>query len=817
MNARSPLPTAALTSLEWTTLLEKAMEGVRTETGRARLAGLNDPCAWAPDVATARVLQEETREILGLLERGELWGPLSDLRSPDEAIATLDRSGILELENLRILRGWLEAISAWKSIPAAELRGDAFIQAIAQLPDVTSPARELSRVLTPEGEISERASPRLASLHAEVRSVQSEIRRVLDSILKTLATKNVLQENYSDVRDGRYVIPVRISSQNDVEGILHEASASRQTVFIEPREVTVLNNRLRQKQNDVLQEIQRILQEISEKLRPFRGEIGLGVEILSHWDAVQARGRIALRYWGQPIQVTEDRVFLLEQTAHPLLWWSLPPEQIVRNRIEYGEPARTLFLTGPNTGGKTVFLKTLGLAGICARTGFAFPAIGTPVVPFFDAFFVDVGDPQSIEAHLSSFSGHILRFKEILESVSDRSLVLLDELNSATDPEEGAALGRAFLETLMARGAMIVSTTHDPHLKALALQDPRIVSASMAFDEAARTPTYTILIGVPGRSRAIETAERLGLPKTLLALARSYLSSNHNAFEKMLSTLEADLQAASKAREEAIRLREEAETLQREWSERTQSSVQELLEKTRIRLKRVVEEAQEQVRTTVRKLDEVRSRRDVDLARGAIASAAEGAGAQLDTALREEAPDIARVLENRKAAELEEQKRKAREGALAPGSQVRVPKWKNIGTVISLESGQKVKIALGAMQITMRLDEIIPMSAAEAKAAYRATPARGGASSPDRPAAPGSRLDLRGQRLDVALRDLERYLDVAYRSGAYAEVTIVTGLGTGAIREGAIGLLKSLPYIKDFRDGGHGQGGSGATIVEFER
>jgi DNA mismatch repair protein MutS2 len=364
-----------------------------------------------------------------------------ELGDPSEVIERLTRGSVMEVSELALLRRWLYAIDSWTQVPREEIRGELFKKALTRLPEPLRAIQILERVLTPEGELSERASPRLASLYQEIRSLRREISIVLDQMVKTLSTKGVLQENFTDVRDGRYVLPVKISNQGDVDGIIYEASASRQTVFVEPREVAPLNNRLRQRQNELVQEIYVVLDDTSKKLRPFSGEIDIGVSILSHWDAVQARARFGLHYGGKPIHVTRERFFLMRQTAHPLLWWSLKPEEIIRNEIDFGDPVRTLLLTGPNTGGKTVLLKTLGLAGVCARTGYPFPGTDHPTVPFFDSFFADLGDPQSIEQHLSSFSGHILRFKEILSGLTDQSLILVDELNSATDPEEGAAIG----------------------------------------------------------------------------------------------------------------------------------------------------------------------------------------------------------------------------------------------------------------------------------------------------------------------------------------------------------------------------------------
>ncbi|OFZ18256.1 MAG: hypothetical protein A2X94_07400 [Bdellovibrionales bacterium GWB1_55_8] len=798
-------------ALDWNRFLELAEREGRSEPGRALVRSLSEPSNWASNCAAANLRQQETQEVTPLLVRDSLWGPLDGLADPEDVLERLQKGAVLEVSELAFLRKWLFVTEAWTQMPRDEISGEHLKKSIQALSDPFDILRVLDRVLTPEGDLSERASPKLGTLHHEIRGLRREIDSLLDRILKTLSAKGLLQESFTDVRDGRYVIPVRMSAQNEVNGIIYGASASRQTVFVEPAEVSPLNNRLRQRQNDLLQEVFRILSETSDRLRPYAPEIRTNVQVLAHWDAVHARARAGLHYAGKPLHVTEDRQIFLRQTAHPLLWHSLPPEQIIRNDIGFGDPVKTLLITGPNTGGKTVLLKTLGLAGICARTGFPFPATERPSLPFFDSFFADVGDAQSIEEHISSFSGHILRFKEIIERVTDQSLVLLDELNTATDPEEGAALGRAFLETVMNRGAVIVSTTHDPRLKAASVSDERILSASMEFDEGSRLPTFRLVPGTPGRSRALETAERLGIPLSVLELARQYLSREHLEFENLLTKLEHDVHEADHARRQAVHFRNEAEKLKKEWTEKTQTAVEEMLDRARHRLKRTLEQAQDEVRSAVRRVTEVKTRREVDRVRTELDSAANITASRLESALREEAPEIASALEQaRTTGPMESVERE-----FAVGTTVRVPKWKTTGTILEI-SGQKAKVAMGSLQVQMAVAELEPLLKSELAQLSASRPKRG--VSPDsRPPAPPSQIDLRGMRLDDAMRELEIYLDVAYRSGGPAEVTIVHGLGTGALREGTRKLLGNLPYILKFRDGGVGAGGAGATIVEFDR
>ena len=804
-------------ALEWPRLLNMTQTEARTEPAKAMIGDLLYPAEWAQDIATARHLQQETHEVSALLDRDALWGPLTELNQPFAALESLKRGAVLEVLDLGLIRRWIYAVESWTQVPREDIRGELFKRALLSLADPFEPLRILERVLTPDGELSEKASPKLGTLYTEIRSLKREISIILDQLIKTFSQKGVLQENFTDVRDGRYVLPIKIAAQGEVDGIIYEASASRQTVFVEPKEVAPLNNRLRQRQNELIQEIYIVLADTSKKLQPFAEELEGSVQILAHWDAVQAKARVARHYGGKAIQVTDDRGFRLRSSAHPLLWWSLASDQIIRNEIDFGDPVRTLLLTGPNTGGKTVLLKTLGLAGICARTGLMFPATDQPIIPFFDAIFADLGDPQSIEQHLSSFSGHLLRFKGILEKVTDRSLVLIDELNAATDPEEGAALGRAILETIMSRGAMIITTTHDPHLKTLAVSDQRILNASMAFDETARTPSYRMIVGVPGRSRALETAERLGMPESVITLARSYLSHEHKEFERLLKKLETDTHETGRARKEAVTIREEAERMKKEWTERTESSVNEMLERTRQKLRRILETAQDEVRTSVRKLDETRSRREIDQTRGQLNEAITQASTRVESALAEEAPELAETITIKESAPPSD-----KTAEIFVGATVRIPKWKNTGTVLEIK-GNKVKVSMGTLQMSLALTDVESLTAGEAaqiaamKPGRPQPPGKFKMTDMDAPPAPPPQIDLRGTRFDEAMSSLGQYLDQAFRSGSMAEVTVIHGLGSGALREGTRKVLADLPYVKNFRDGGPGHGGTGATIVEFAR
>lgn len=820
----------ALHALEWDRFLGLALSEARSEPGKKRITLLADPQNWSQTVPGAALSQQETSEVSALLDREALWGPLSGLADPSDVLDGLGRGLVLGLENLVEVRAWLHAVDSWTQLPREELGQKLIRKAIAALADPYECLKILNRILTPEGEISEKASPQLASLYSEIRALKKEIAATLDQVVRRLDQSGVLQEKFTDVREGRYVVPVRVSDQSKVEGIIYGTSASRQSVFIEPKEVEVVNHRLRQKETELSHEIYKVLLDTSTKLRPFAPELMGSVEVIAHWDAVQAKARLARKYGGKAIHVSQDRVFSLSQTAHPLLWWSLPESEIIRNELSFGEGGRALLLTGPNTGGKTVLLKTLGLAGLCARTGFLFPGMDRLRVPFFDSFFVDLGDQQSIERQLSSFSGHVLTLKRILEGVTSQSLVLLDELNSATDPQEGAALGRAFLETVISTGSdpasspLIVATTHDPQLKSLGFSDPRILNASMEFDESRHTPTYRLAMGIPGRSRALETAERLGIPKSVLDLARSYLSAEHHQVDGWLSRLEQEVQQTGNARRQAVAVQEEAEKLRKEWLDRTRHTVQEAMDRTKAKLRQIVDLAQDEIRQAVRKLEETRTHRGLDQTRKLMNEVVTQAMERADLALTEEAPDVARVLE---------MDRPSQETAAAPrlevGAWVRVPKWKSWGKIVEMK-GNATRVMLGQPQpsgglstgltVNLSISDVELLSRTEVESLTpkisKGPKKSGGIQFQAPESAVDETIDLRGIRYEEAMMRLEAYLDQALRSGR-ARITIIHGLGTGAIREGARAILSKLPYVKEYRDGGAGGGGAGATIVEFER
>ncbi len=812
---------ARLDDLDWSKFLTYAAQEARTPYGKLKIQQLNQIENFASTPERAQELQLETQEVYTIVDREALWGPLRSLEEIHDELESLEKAGVLDVAGLARLRGWLYCFDAWNHFPK-ELAGKTFKQALAQVFDPHEGIRILDRVLTPTGEISEKASPKLHTLLTQTRELKREISSRMESLTREYASRGVLQEKYSDVRDGHYVLPVKVSDQSKVEGRVAELSVSKQTVFIEPKEVEQLQTQLRRREAEASEEIFMILLGVSKQLHPLQAQIAASVQLVSYWDAVQARARLAKRYGGKPITLSPERHWVLHDTVNPILFWNIEESKIVRNTLELYAPQQMILLSGPNTGGKTVLLKSLGLSAVTARTGFFYPGTGKLLVPFFDSFFVDLGDPQSIEQHVSSFSGHVAKMKRILENIGPRSLVLVDEMNSATDPEEGAALALAFVQTVLAvEGATLVATTHDPRLKAMGVTNKRVLSASILFDEETMHPTYRVVFGAPGRSRALETAERLGMPKAVLDLAKSFLSQEHQGFESVLQQLQSQLGTVEKARAEANHFREEAEKLKLEWEEKVQKTVQDSIEKARQKLKHVLELAQIEVRETVRKIQSTKSHKGLDEIRRELNDSFEQGEKRIDSAVSEAAPEFNEVL-----AKTDEVAEAA--PTFEKGSWVRVPKWKSVGQITEWD-GKRGKVALGLNQTTgfgkAFIVSVYPIEM-ELLSERELRTVQGAKTSANQAVGIKTvgkisvqtesvghvpeQIDVRGQRLDEALHEVQSYVDRAFRAGR-AEVTIIHGLGTGALREGIRTALKGTNYVARFQDAGT----TGSTRVFF--
>ncbi len=655
-------------------------------------------------------------------------------------------------------------------------------------------ARELARCLDMDGNVLDDASPLLAALRRQHRGAQEKIREKLDSFLRSPAFQKYLQDPLITIRNGRYVLPVKQEHRYRVEGVLHDQSASGATLFIEPLPVVRLQNELAALQNRADQEIERILYQLSAGVAGASAALLSDREIYAALDLAVACGRLSLELRGVEPELagsSEPRLLLVE-ARHPLL-----PGPAVPLSVSMGGENRVLVVTGPNTGGKTVALKTIGLLAIMAQSGLHLPAEAGTELFVFDCIRADIGDEQSILQSLSTFSAHFKNIISILDEAGPHSLVLFDELGAGTDPSEGAALAMAILDSLSRRGSLAAATTHINELKLFAQVRAGMQNAAMAFDLETLSPTYRLMQGVPGQSNAFIIAAKLGLPETVLEQARGFLRREHAEVESVIASLVEDRRRLSQDSREAARDRARAELLLRELDEER--------EKLRARREDILNQAREEARAMVR-----RTKHTVD---GLIRELQQLRGAAGDDALHR-AEGIRQALHDlRRAAEADlepEEEPAPLPEEPAPGQTVQIYSLRRKGELIAV-SGAEAQVQVGPIRVQVPLHDLREWkdrgAAAEAPARAAYTLQKNGAVR--------AAVDLRGKTVDESMAEVEKFLDDALWAGL-KRVTVIHGRGTGKLKEGLRAYLREHRLVKELRGGVPGEGGDGVTIVTLD-
>lgn len=714
--------------------------------------------------------------------------------------------------------------------------------------------QKLRRSISRDGTVSEEASQKLRQLRYEIREAESKLHRSLQGLLRHPELSKTYQEPIVTQRDGRFVIPVKSEYKGRFPGLVIDQSASGATLFMEPYLAVSQGNDLRQKQLAEEREVHRILVELSNLVADHCSGLSRATEALARLDAIFGLARYALQIDGVLPEVSRDGDLVLNRAHHPLIG-----EESVPIDVALSEGVRTLVITGPNTGGKTVALKITGLLTLMATSGFPIPAEEGSSFPLVTRVWADIGDEQSLSQSLSTFSAHLVHILEILEGADGRSLVLLDELGAGTDPSEGGALGLALLEELHGRGARTVVTTHLSQLKVQAKKVEGFENAAVEFNTKTLRPTYRVLMGIPGRSNALSIASQLGLPEDLLRKARSYLGGGYQGVEELLDDLETERDVArkldfklkkerEKARATRHKLQAERDALREAKEAEMDKARQEserIIEETKARTRRLLKNFQDGLSAVGRERKEalLEARR---LARE-WAERMRGGDAPLErygsTPIREEdinfddLGDLARgvartaevAIEETKAALPKKKKPKKKKKKLEqsvpgdgpefkkgpqqlePGTKIYCPKLGQEGTVVA-QKGQRVDVKLGSLKMTLGRTEL---------EVYRHQP---GPETPpkapvQRPAAGVDtfelRLDLRGERVDMALFEIDKYIDRACLAQV-EKVEVLHGKGTGALRQAIQGHLKKHRQVAGFRDGEHGEGGWGVTIVNVK-
>lgn len=661
----------------------------------------------------------------------------------------------------------------------------------------------IDRVIGEDGEVRDNASPDLARIRREMQGARNRIVARLTEFMAGLAPHHQVPDASVTIREGRYVVPVRREGRGEIGGIVHGESQTGATLFVEPPLAIEMMNRLRELEGEEAREIHRLLLELTGRVRPHADALEWALDALIRIDSIHARARYAASIGGHPPDVLElgDELRIYDG-RHPILLAG--GEAVVPFDLSMEKGERTLVISGPNTGGKTVLLKAIGLISLLTQSGVVPPVGPDSRLPVFSDVFADIGDEQSIEASLSTFSAHLRNLRETLEGADSGSLVLVDEVGSGTDPVEGAALATAIISELTERGCFTVATTHLGELKLLATEDSRIVNASLQFDSELLEPTYRLVKGVPGRSYGLAIARRLGLPENVLGRAESALPRGERDVARLLLELEAKEQRVAELEMRLTREVEEAEALRAE------------LENRQRELTRREKDAERRARQQARDLL-LQSRAEVEAAIEEVRSAAdEQAMEEAARAARRRVEEAARRQRERTPAEKRSRRprKEAHPGELVVGARVRVESLRRTGTLLELRDSRAI-VDTGGIRLQLAADDLTMLPPGDQNAAKSSAPSRRPAGGHiDANFEASHEIDLRGLRAaDIGLQ-LNRAIDNAILAGL-PTFRIIHGKGTGALRHEVEVIVRDDPRILAFRPGDRFEGGTGVTVVEF--
>lgn len=745
------------------------------------------------------------------------------LRHTDEAYVTIRLKGSAPFGGIRDVRSSLQRARIASMLAADELldiaettrgarRLKAFISTVhddasAAIPGLYEIARrimdhksveeEIRACINDEGEVVDQASPDLARIRREIRGGESRIRERLETMIRSATIQKMLQEQLITLRNDRYVIPVKQEYRSHFGGMIHDQSSSGATLFIEPEAIVVQNNRLRELRFDEAKEIEKILRRLTERVAEAADTLEINLDALAELDFHFAKASLAYDMKAGRPRMNDRGYLRLARAHHPLI----PAEHVVPIDVELGNEHTAIIITGPNTGGKTVTLKTIGLLSLMAMSGLFIPAADESQMCVFDAIYADIGDEQSIEQSLSTFSSHLTNIIGILRDMTPKSLVLLDELGAGTDPAEGSALAIALLEYIHGLGCRIVATTHYSELKAYAYERKGVINASMEFDVQTLSPTYRLLVGIPGRSNAFAIAERLGLPKAIIDQAKGQVNVEDQKVESMIASLEHNRKTAEAEREEAEQLRKEVERLRRKLAEEEERFAEQ---KNKLLMK-AKQEAEEAVAKARREADQIIA----DLRKLALeekASVKEHKLIEAKRRLEDAVPDLP------VAGKAGQGRRGSSIAHVEPGDEVLVRSLNRKGHVIEMSGMHEVIVQLGIMKMKVERTDIELVSP---KAVSKPVQPTGAAVQRTRDENVRMELDLRGSNLDDAIMEADRFLDESLLANL-GQIYIIHGKGTGVLRSGIHDFLRRHRRVKSFRLGNYGEGGSGVTVVELQ-
>lgn len=785
----------ALRLLEYSKIIQMLTERATTPLGKELCAAL----VPLQDLAQITQAQQETSDALTrLFQKGSI--SFSGTRDIRASLKRLEVGSALSATELLSVSSLLTAASRAKTYGRRDMQEetrDSLDMLFDAIEPLTPLNREIQRCILSEEEIADDASPGLHRIRRNMHTVHSRIRTQLNSILNS--SRSYLQDAVVTMRDGRYCIPVKQEYRNQVSGMIHDQSSSGSTVFVEPMAVVKLNNELRDLELQEQKEIEAILAELSNQCAAYTAELLENLTTLSKLDFIFAKASLSRSYQGSSPEFNDRGLIQIKKGRHPLL----DADKVVPIDITLGDSYHQLIITGPNTGGKTVSLKTVGLFCLMGQAGLHIPAFDGSKLPVFREVYADIGDEQSIEQSLSTFSAHMVNIVSFLEDADQDCLVLFDELGAGTDPTEGAALAISILSFLRKLKVRTMATTHYSELKEYALTTEQVENASCEFDVETLQPTYRLLVGIPGKSNAFAISQKLGLPAYLIEDAKAHLDSEDVRFEDLVAGLESDRRQIEAQKEQTAAALAEAERLKQQYNQMNQrlnERRERLMQAANEKAQAVLQEAKDYADETIRRINK---------------NAAEVGAAKNLEQDRSQLRDKLNQVSSKLAAKPAKPRKTAKPAQLHIGDGVRVLTLNLKGTVSSLPNPKgDLYVQMGILRSLVNIKDIElldePDIVSETKERSHTSGIRMSKSAYVSP-----EINLIGKTVDEALPELDKYLDDAYLAHL-PQVRVVHGRGTGALRKGVWQHLKRLNYIKAYRLGEFGEGDSGVTIVTFK-
>lgn len=790
-------------ALEFHKILERLAEHTACED--AREMAMNLKIENRLDMAQS--LMNQTQDAYMFLAR--FGGPaFGGLKNVNNALSRAGAGSILTMKELLDIASVLHVIRSivtWRSTNSGVASVlDVYFKALMPNKFLED---KITNAIVSEEEMADNASPELARIRKSIRNEESKLREKLDSFTRSASKQKYLQENIITMRNGRFVVPVKSEHRTEIDGLVHDTSSSGATVFIEPTCVVESNNEIKILHSKERDEIERILMELSSMAGEFSGSIKSSYECALELNVIFAKAKLAYSMKASVPILNDKGIIELKRARQPLI----DPKVVVPVDIFLGKDFDVLVITGPNTGGKTVSIKTIGLLSLMAMCGLMLPVADESKISVFDNVFADIGDEQSIEQSLSTFSGHMVNIIDILNKADDKSLVLIDELGAGTDPIEGAALAISILERLHLLGAKVAATTHYAELKSYALQSHRVENGSCEFDVASLRPTYRLLIGIPGRSNAFAISERLGMEKDIVERAKDLVSTENQRFEDVVDKLEKtrkELEDTQKSVQSELQKAQQTKNIAEEQKIKIQTMFEKEIEKAKGEASKIVEKAKRESYALLAELDKLKKEQKetqnaADLARrakGIIKRGLDSVDSAVDPVI-EMIADEDYVLPR----------------ALKKGDHVLIADLGKQATLVSEPDKKGIaEVLVGTIKTRLKVSNLRLIEGQIKKEKTKPGVRNVGSNFESKSTMKAeTKVDLRGMASDEAIMTLDRYFDTAIRLGI-SEFTVVHGKGTGVLRSAVQNYLRGNTFVKSYRLGVYGEGENGVTIVELK-